>query len=140
MTTPNHKYAVSSKNYCVIMMLQNLKKLLKLKIFKKNSFLRHEVPFKAKNNREAVVVCAIHVVKRPSKRSVLVIYYIIRFHIYSNKQSIYLKFYFVNFSARDLRSPNMSINLFVSRDCASSFSMESIASESSRSWAIVDLR
>ena len=28
--------------------------------------------FKAKNNREAVVVCAIHVVKRPSKRSVLV--------------------------------------------------------------------
>ena len=24
------------------------------------------MPFKAKNNREAVVVCAIHVVKRPS--------------------------------------------------------------------------
>ena len=53
-------------------MVQNLKKVLKLKISKKNSFLRHEVPFKAKNNREAVVVCAIHVVKRPSKRSVLV--------------------------------------------------------------------
>ena len=32
------------------------------------------MPFKAKNNREAVVVCAIHVVKRPSKRSVLVQY------------------------------------------------------------------
>ena len=32
----------------------------------------HEVPFKAKNNRETVVVCVIHVVKRPSKRSVLV--------------------------------------------------------------------
>ena len=31
------------------------------------------MPFKAKNNRKAVVVCAIHVVKRPSKRSVLVI-------------------------------------------------------------------
>ena len=30
------------------------------------------MPFKAKNNREAVVVCAKHVVKRPSKRSVLV--------------------------------------------------------------------
>ena len=30
------------------------------------------MPFKANNNREAVVVCAIHVVKRPSKRSVLV--------------------------------------------------------------------
>ena len=57
-------------------MVQNLKKVLKLKISKKNSFLRHEVPFKAKNNREAVVVCAIHVVKRPSKRSVLVYIYI----------------------------------------------------------------
>ena len=48
------------------MMVQNLKKPLKSKISKKISFLRHEVPFKAKNNREAVVVCAIHVVKRPS--------------------------------------------------------------------------
>ena len=57
-------------------MVQNLKKLLKSKIFKFFSFLRHEVPFKAKNNREAVVVCAIHVVKRPSKRSVLVYIYI----------------------------------------------------------------
>ena len=55
-------------------MVQNLKKVLKSKISKKISFLRHEVPFKAKNNREAVVVCAIHVVKRPSKRSVLVYY------------------------------------------------------------------
>ena len=53
-------------------MVQNLKKVLKSKISKFFSFLRHEVPFKAKNNREAVVVCAIHVVKRPSKRSVLV--------------------------------------------------------------------
>ena len=34
------------------------------------------MPFKAKNNREAVVVCAIHVVKRSSKRSVLVYIYI----------------------------------------------------------------
>ena len=33
------------------------------------------MPFKAKNNREAVVDCAIHVVKRPSKRSVLVYIY-----------------------------------------------------------------
>ena len=54
-------------------MVQNLKKVLKSKISKKISLLRHEVPFKAKNNREAVVVCAIHVVKRPSKRSVLVL-------------------------------------------------------------------
>ena len=72
LATPNLKYANSSPNYYVIMMVQNLKKLLKSKISKKISFLRHEVPFKAKNNREAVVVCAIHVVKRPSKRSVLV--------------------------------------------------------------------
>ena len=41
-----------------------VKKVSKSNIFKKISFLRHEVPFKAKNNREAVVVCAIHVVKR----------------------------------------------------------------------------
>ena len=56
-------------------MVQNLKKL-KSKISKFFSFLRHEVPFNAKNNREAVVVCAIHVVKRPSKRSVLVYIYV----------------------------------------------------------------
>ena len=53
-------------------MVQNLKKVLKSKISKKNSFLLHEVPFNANNTREAVVVCARHVVKRPSKRSVLV--------------------------------------------------------------------
>ena len=52
--------------------VQNLKKVLKSKISKFFSFLRHDVPFQAKNNREAVVVCAIHVVKRPSMRSVLV--------------------------------------------------------------------
>ena len=53
-------------------MVQNLKKVLKSKISNFFSFLRHEVPFKANNNREAVVVCARHGVKRPSKRSVLV--------------------------------------------------------------------
>ena len=66
------------------MMVQNLKKLLKSKISKFFSFLRHEVPFKAKNNREAVVVCARHVVKRPSKRSVLVeikLMYLIKYQI-----------------------------------------------------------
>ena len=70
-------------------MVQNLKKVLKLKISKKNSFLRHEVPFKAKNNREAVVVCAIHVVKRPSKRSVLVL--IIAIHSYLLAYSIFIQ-------------------------------------------------
>ena len=67
-------------------MVQNLKKVLKSKISKFFSFLRHEVPFKAKNNREAVVVCAIHVVKRPSKRSVLVSYYF--------KKNIFIKMAF----------------------------------------------
>ena len=81
VTTPNLKYADSSTNYCVIMMLQNLEKVLKSKIFKFFSFLRHEVPFKANNNREAVVVCARHVVKRPSKRSVLVLNKHLAIHI-----------------------------------------------------------
>ena len=42
------------------------------------------MPFKAKNNREAVVVCAIHVVKRPSKRSVLVSNNMIPFQLLAN--------------------------------------------------------
>ena len=33
------------------------------------------MPFNANNNREAVVVCARHIVKRPSERSVLVYIY-----------------------------------------------------------------
>ena len=60
VTTPNLKYAISSSNYCVIM-IQNWKKVLKSKVF--NFFLIPEA-------RSAV--CAKHVVKRPSKRSVLV--------------------------------------------------------------------
>ena len=72
VNTPNLKYANSSSNYCVMMMLQNLKKVLKPNILIFFSFFRHEVPFKANNNRKAVVVCAKHVVKRPTKRSVLV--------------------------------------------------------------------
>ena len=63
-------------------------KIENLQIF---SFLRHEVPFKAKNNREAVVVCAIHVVKRPSKRSVLVLtnHRIVRHHDGKNSKKIF---------------------------------------------------
>ena len=61
VTTPNLKYSDSSTNYCVIIMLQNLKKVLKSKIF--NFF---PIP-EARSD-----VCARHVVKRPSKRSVLV--------------------------------------------------------------------
>ena len=79
LATPNLKYADSSTNYYVIMMVQNLEKKLKLKNFE---FFSHSRGIKcrpkANNNREAVVVCARHVVKRPSKRSVLVYIYIYR--------------------------------------------------------------
>ena len=69
VTNTNLKYADSSLNYYVIMMVQNLKKVLKSKIFKKKSDSRGmKCQSKANNNREAVVVCARHVVKRPSKR------------------------------------------------------------------------
>ena len=64
VTTPNLKYANSSTNYYVIMMLQNLKKVFESKIF--NFFLIPEA-------RSAVY--SQHVVKRPSKRSVLVYIY-----------------------------------------------------------------
>ena len=65
----NLKYADSSSNYYVIIMVQNLKKNLYPKISKKNSHSRGmKCQLKANNNREAVVVCARHVVKRPSKR------------------------------------------------------------------------
>ena len=68
VTKTNLKYADSSSNYHVIIMVQNFKKNLNSKISKKMAFPRHEMPPKANNNREAVVVCAKHVVKRPSKR------------------------------------------------------------------------
>ena len=69
LVTINLKYANSSSNYYVIMMVQNLKKNLYSKISKKNSHSRGmKCQPKANNNRKAVVVCARHVVKRPSKR------------------------------------------------------------------------
>ena len=68
VTNTNLKYADSSLNYYVIIMVQNFKKNLNSNFQKKISFLRHECQPKANNNREAVVVCARHVVKRPSKR------------------------------------------------------------------------
>ena len=50
-------------------MVQNLKKPLKLENFKINSHSRGmKCQPKANNNREAVVVCARHVVKRRSNR------------------------------------------------------------------------
>ena len=74
VTTPNLRYAHSSTNYYFIMMSQNLKKNLNRNFSIFFSFLMHEVPFKENNNRKAVVVCARHVVKRPSMRSVLVLH------------------------------------------------------------------
>ena len=70
LVTPNLKYANSSSNYYVIMMVQNLEKKPKLENFQ---FFSHSRGIKcsrpeANNNREAVVVCARHVVKRRSKR------------------------------------------------------------------------
>ena len=43
VTNTNLKYANSSLNYYVIMMLQNLKKIKKSKIQKKIAFPRHEM-------------------------------------------------------------------------------------------------
>ena len=65
----NFKYADSSLNYYVIIMVQNFKKILNSKISKKirNSRGMKCQP-KANNNRQVVVVCAKHVVKQPSKR------------------------------------------------------------------------
>ena len=62
VTNTNLKYGYSSSNYYVIMMLQNLeKKNRKFPIFSHS-----------RGTKCRVVVCARYVVKRPSKRSVLV--------------------------------------------------------------------
>ena len=68
-TIINLKYAHSSSNYYVIMMLQNLKK--KIQFFSHSQGTKCRV--EANNNREAAVACARHVVKRPSKRCALVL-------------------------------------------------------------------
>ena len=69
VTNTNLIYADSSLNYYVIIMVQNFTKILNSKIYKKNSHSRGmKCQPKANNNREAIVVCARHVVKRPSKR------------------------------------------------------------------------
>ena len=65
VTNTNLRDAYSSVDYYVIIMVQNFK----LENFQKNSHSRGmKCQPKANNNREAVVVCARHVVKRPSKR------------------------------------------------------------------------
>ena len=67
-TNTNLKYADSSSNYYVIIMVQKIFKFLNSKISKKSHSRCMKCQPKANNNREAVVVCARHVVKRPSKR------------------------------------------------------------------------
>ena len=69
VTTTNLKYANSSSNYYIIMMVQNLQKKFKIEnfqIFSNSGGTKCQ--FNA-NNHFAVVVCAKYVVKRPSKRS-----------------------------------------------------------------------
>ena len=79
LATRNHKYANSSSNYYVIIMVQNLYKILNSKISKKYWYSRGmKCQPKANNNREAVVLCARHVVKRPSKRMRASLYYSIK--------------------------------------------------------------
>ena len=74
ITNTNLKYANTSSNYYVIMMLQKLKKIKNLQIYKFFSHFRGtKCRVKASNNRKAVVACQKHVMKRPSKRSVLVV-------------------------------------------------------------------
>ena len=72
VATRNHKYADSSSNYYVIMMVQNMKQKLnnpKFPIFSHSRGTKCRV--KANTNRDAVGVCGKQV-KRPSKRSELV--------------------------------------------------------------------
>ena len=67
VVTTNYKYACSSSNYYVIMMVQNFQ------IFQFFSNLRGtKCRVEANNNREAVVVYVRHIVKTPSKLSALV--------------------------------------------------------------------
>ena len=72
----NIKYANSSMNYYVITIVQNLEKNQlqnrQFPIFFAYPSRKYRV--EANNNRKAVVICARHVVKRPSKRSALVLY------------------------------------------------------------------
>ena len=75
VTQTNLKYADSSSNYYLIIMVQILKKLFTRK-FPKNSRSRcMKCQPKANNNREAVVVCVRDLVKRPSERMRASLYY-----------------------------------------------------------------
>ena len=75
-TYTNLKYTNSPLNY-YIMVVQNLKKKLKNREFPNFfAFRGTNCRVKANNNREAVVVCARYVVKRPSKRCAIVYIYI----------------------------------------------------------------
>ena len=66
-TNTNLKYADSSLNYSVIIIVPNFKKKFKSNIYRRNSHSRGiKCKPKANYNRKTVVVCAKHVAKRPS--------------------------------------------------------------------------
>ena len=79
-TNTTLKYAESSLNYYVFIMVQRFKKIFNSKNSINKSHSRGmKCQPKANNNHEAVVVCARHVVKRPSKRMRASILYICLF-------------------------------------------------------------
>ena len=75
VTNTKLKYADSSLNYHVIIIVQNFLKILNSNFPKKIAFPGMKCQPKANNNRKAVVVCARHIVKRPSKRMRASCYY-----------------------------------------------------------------
>ena len=62
---PNHNYANPFSNYYLIMIVQTLKKISKKK-FKKIQLQDISLGMQAHHNREAVIMCTLHLVKRPS--------------------------------------------------------------------------
>ena len=106
VATTKHKY-VDSSNFYIIIMVQNLKKKFKIENFECFRIKYMSLPMfplryivslggnssersfrtsprgtkcrvESNNNREAVAVCARHVVKRPHKRSALVLVIFLR--------------------------------------------------------------
>ena len=73
VATRNLKYANSSQNYYVIMMAQKILKFQNRKFPIFFAFQGMKFRVKVHNTRFAVVVCVRHIVKRPSKRSALVL-------------------------------------------------------------------
>ena len=96
VTTRNLKYANSSSNYYVIMMVKFFENSnRKSRFFSHPRYAKCRV--EANNNRFAVVVCARHVVTRLSKRSALVYIYI---HVYT--QLCFSSKYFLEWERKNM--------------------------------------